>query len=81
VGGNSETLQKKHMIRAFVLASHKCLETTPNPTPPPSTHLHHVGALVHVGEYVWIICALALNTLATPFDKIIGVFHFFHPFA
>jgi hypothetical protein len=35
---NRETLQEEHTIRALALIFHKCLKSTPNPTPLPSTH-------------------------------------------
>jgi hypothetical protein len=33
-----KTLQEEHTIRALVLVSHKCLKSTPNPTPLPLAH-------------------------------------------
>jgi hypothetical protein len=35
MGGDWETLQEEHMIKTFAIAFCKCLESTPNPTPPP----------------------------------------------
>ncbi len=50
------------MIKAFLLAYHKCLELTLNLTPLPLAWLHCAQTQVaHVGEYVWIVHALVLN--------------------
>ncbi len=78
MGDNWETFQGEHTIKAFVFNYYKCLESTSNPTPFPSIRLHHTHAFANVGEYVWTICALFLNILATPFDKTIKVFCFLH---
>ncbi len=64
---------------AHTLASHKHLESIPNPTPLPSTRLCHTWALVHVKEDVWIVHALTLSTLATPPDETTWVLCLFHP--
>jgi hypothetical protein len=61
------------MIRAFTLVFHRCLESILNPTPPPLTQLHCTWALTYVRKYVWIICALAPNIVATPFEDTTGV--------
>jgi hypothetical protein len=76
--GNWETLQGEHMIRTFVLAYRKCLESTSNPTPFPSIQLHHTHAFVHVREYVWIVCALFSSILVTPSDKTTVFLNFLH---
>ncbi len=55
------------------------MESIPNPTPPPSAQLHHTQALAYVGEYVRIVCTLALNTPTAPFDETTWVLHLFHP--
>jgi hypothetical protein len=68
------------MIKTFALASHKCLESTPSPTPPPLAQLRHTWAFAHVGEYIQAIYALASSTLVTPFDETTRVFRLFHPF-
>jgi hypothetical protein len=78
MGGNWETLQGEHMIRTFVLNCCKCLDSTSYSTPLPSTQLHYAQTFAHVGEYVWTICALSLNTLATPSNKTTKVFCFLH---
>jgi hypothetical protein len=49
-----------------------------DPTPPPSSQLHHAKAFVHVGEYVRTICALAPYTCTTPLTKTIATIHHFH---
>jgi hypothetical protein len=67
------------MIRTLILASYRCLESLPNPTPPPLAQLHRTWALVHVKEYVWIVHALVLNTLVALSDETTGVFRLFHP--
>lgn len=72
---------KKHMIRAFVLASRKRLESIPDLTPLPSARLRHAQAFVHLGEYTWVVRALTPSTSATPFDKTTGVLCFLHPLA
>jgi len=69
------------MIKTLVLTSHKCLESTPNPTPPPLAQLHHTWAFVHVGEYVRIIYALVSSTIVTPSDETTGFFCLLHPLA
>jgi hypothetical protein len=51
LGEDWETLQEEHMIRTLALVSYKCLESIPNPIPPPSTQLCHTQAFAHVGEY------------------------------
>jgi hypothetical protein len=79
MGGNWETLQEEHMIKAFILVSHKCLELIPDPTPFPLACLCRAHAFVHVWEYVQIVHALAPNTPATPFDEATKVLCFFHP--
>lgn len=56
-----ETLQEEHTIIAHALASQRSSKMAPNSTPLPWARLCHAQALVHVGEYVWIVCALALN--------------------
>ncbi len=43
MGGDWETLQEEHTIKTFALTSHKCLESTLDPTPPSSTHLCRSG--------------------------------------
>ncbi len=50
-------------------------------TPLPLTWLRYTWALVHVGDYVQIMCALAPNTLATPLTKTIVAFCHLHPLA
>jgi hypothetical protein len=72
---------KKHMIRAFILASRKRLESIPDLTLLPSTRLRHAQAFAHVGEYAWVVHALTLSTSATSFDKTTGVLYFLHPLA
>jgi hypothetical protein len=67
------------MIRTITLTSCKCLESTPNPTPPPLTRLHDAWAFVHVREYIQAIHALIANTLVTPFDEILKILCFLHP--
>ncbi len=57
------------MIRILVLAFCKCLESIPNPTPPPSSWLCCTQTLVHVGEYTWARSALVLSTLLVPSDE------------
>jgi hypothetical protein len=79
MGGNREALQKEQTIETFVLVSHRCLESTPNPTPPPSIRLCLAQALAHVGEYVQVVCALVPSTPTAPSDEITGVLHLFHP--
>jgi hypothetical protein len=41
MGGNWETLQEEHTIKAFALISCKSLELIPNPTPSSSAQLSH----------------------------------------
>jgi hypothetical protein len=77
VGGNWETLQKEHMIKTHVLASHMCLESIPNPTPLPLTQLSCAQVFAHVGEYIWTVRALALNTNAAPYEETTRVLHLF----
>jgi hypothetical protein len=69
------------MIRTLVLVSCRCLRLITNPTPPPSTWLHHAPTFDHVGEYVWITRALTLNTSATSFDETMWIFCLFHSLA
>ncbi len=57
------------MIKTFVLTSCRCVESILNPSPPPSTWLHHTWALAHIGEYVWTICAWTPNTFVAPSDE------------
>jgi hypothetical protein len=49
---DQKTLQKERTIKTQALASQRSPKMQLNPTPPPSTQLHHTQALVHVGEYV-----------------------------
>jgi hypothetical protein len=70
MGSNWDTLQGEHVTYC------KCLDSTSNPTRLPSTQLHYAQAFAHVGEYVWTICALSLNTPPTPFNKTTRVFCF-----
>jgi len=56
MGGNWDALQDKHTIKTLALTSHKHLESSPNPTPPPLTWLHHTQALVHVGSTFECMC-------------------------
>jgi hypothetical protein len=79
MGGNWETLQEEHMIKASTLVSHKCLELILDPTPLPSAYLCHAQAFVHVWEYARTICALASNTLTIPFNEAMRILCFFHP--
>jgi hypothetical protein len=77
--GDWETLQEEHILRTQALASQRSLEMAPDPTPLPSTQLHRVQALVHVGEYVRTMCALAPNTLIAPSTETIVAFRHLHP--
>jgi hypothetical protein len=65
------------MIRTLILAFHRHLKSTPNPTPLPSARLH--CNFTHVGEYVQIVHALALSTPTTPSDETMGILHLLHP--
>jgi hypothetical protein len=67
------------MIKIIVLTSCKCLESTPNPTPPPLARLHRAWAFVHVWEYIQVIHALVANTLVAPFDEIVRILCLLHP--
>ncbi len=78
-GGNWETLQEEHMIKASTLVFHKCLELIPDPTPLPLACLCHAQAFVHVGKYARTIRALASNTPTTPFNEAMKILCFFHP--
>ncbi len=51
----------------------------PIPTPLPSTQLRHAWTLGDVGEYVWVVCALAPSTLSTPSVKTITALCHLHP--
>jgi len=51
MGGKWEILLKNHTIKTFALTSCKCLESTVNLAPPPSTQLHHASTFDHVREY------------------------------
>jgi len=64
-------------MRAFVLVFCKCLESTPNLTPPPSAQLCRAWGLAHVGEYTQIIRTLVPSTLVATFDEITRILHFF----
>jgi hypothetical protein len=67
------------MIRTIVLTFHKCLESIPNPTPPPLTRLHRAHAFVHVGECIQAIHALVVSTFVAPFDEILRILCLLHP--
>ncbi len=68
------------MIKTFVLTFHRCLETTPDPTPPPLAWLCHERALGHVGEYIWVIHAWAPSTRVATSNDTMGVLWLLHPF-
>ncbi len=72
---------KEHMIRVFILASRKCLESILDLTSPPSARLRHAHAFAHVREYAQVVRALILSTFVAPFDKTMGVLRFLHPLA
>jgi len=67
------------MIRTFVLASRRCLESTRDPTPPSLARLCYAQTFVHVGEYVEVVHALTLNKPLTPSNETIRLFHLLHP--
>jgi hypothetical protein len=52
---------------------------TLDPTPPPSTQLHHAKAFARVGENVRTIHALAPYIHTTPSVETIATLHHFHP--
>jgi hypothetical protein len=65
--------------RALALTSHICVESILDATTPPLARLCYTRALAHVGEYVWTIHALVLNTHATPVNKATATFRLLHP--
>jgi len=66
------------MIKALVLASHKHLESTLDPTPLPSPQLCQTWALAHVGECIWAIRALTLSTHVVPSNETKKVLRLLH---
>jgi hypothetical protein len=62
-------------------ASQRSLEMGLNPTPLPLTQLHCTQTLVHVREYVHLMCALAPNTFATPLNETIAILCHLHSLA
>ncbi len=79
--GTKRHYNKNIQFITHALASQRSLEMAPHLTPPPLARLHCTWTLVHVKEYVYVVHALAPNTLATPLVETITTLHHFHPLA
>ncbi len=62
-----------------MLASQRSSKVALDPTPPSSARLCYAWALVHVGEYVCVVRALAPTTHVAPLVKTITTLHHLHP--